>query len=120
MIDMNPKEGRIVMRDSMLIGGQCSLGGKITRVSGKRVYYQPMDRKGEVDLLDEEKFTQKPTAICDTMEEVTSLLAFSKKMTDEMFRLQRQLNDLQNKSNSDWKKIIAAGTTAVLEDGGVE
>lgn len=52
-------------------------GGKITRISGQRVYYFDTQQ-------DKERFTHDVGAVCDTPAEVDKLLDFSKRGQDKV------------------------------------
>lgn len=71
MVDMEPREGRILMRKagSLAFYPWYERGGIITKVAGKRVYY--LDHEGK------EAYTHEFSAICDTTEESDALICFS-------------------------------------------
>lgn len=71
-ITLIPEVGRIIVlkAPSTAIYPWYREGGKVTRISGQRVYYTGAAGK--------ELFTHDVAAVCDTTDEVDRLLEFSK------------------------------------------
>lgn len=94
-IDKNPQVGRIVLLAPYdHYNGLCSEGGKITKLSKSRIYYE--DRHGS------ESFVLKFAAVCDTAAEAQSLLRYDREYT-------REQQALRTRYQSGWKQILSGG-----------
>lgn len=84
-IDMNPREGRTILlrAASLEFFPWFVKGGKITKVSGQRVYYKTADGK--------ETFTHGCSAIVDTQKEEETLLRFSAQARTRLYTLRNDL-----------------------------
>ena len=87
MIDRTPHIGRYIILESILRDGFFGKCGKITGVSGSRIYYEDLD-----ELLEDkkEKFTINYAAICDSYIEVEKMHLFSKRCVREISELKEQ------------------------------
>lgn len=85
MIDKIPQIGRFLFRESMLRDGFFHRAGIITRIAGKRVYYN--DRRESA--VPDERFihVRSVTAVCDTTDEIDVLTAFNRRALDEINEL---------------------------------
>lgn len=86
-IDRVPAVGRILVRESVLKGGFFRTGGRITRITRDRVYYDSVDELRQHH--DTYVGHHNVCAVCDTEEEVERLLAFDKEMRDIQHQLAR-------------------------------
>jgi hypothetical protein len=68
-------------------------GGKITRISGQRIYFM----EGSI-----ERFTHDAAAVCDTQEEADELLNFSGK---EQTAYATYLEGIKERDESLWAKL---------------
>jgi hypothetical protein len=90
MIHKTPKVGCFICTESPYYYGMFVRGGIITKINGKRIYYNPLrmsiedhtsvlkDEHGNPVISDFcfEEYKIKFSAICDTIEEYESLLKF--------------------------------------------
>lgn len=85
MIDKTAKVGRFLFTESMLRDGFFRRAGVITKISGKRIYYD--DHKDSE--LHTEKYIHERTlmAVCDTDEEIHALTVFNRRVLDEIHEL---------------------------------
>lgn len=95
MIDMKPAPGRIVVMapDDLRFNSDRLVSGKaytVTRVSGRRVYY---------DDAGTERFTYLFAAICDTVEEYASLTEISE-------RMYRWITEARKEAADHWRHTI--------------
>lgn len=86
-IDRIPAVGRILVRNSILVGGFFRAGGRITRLTRDRVYYESMHE--EEKHHDTYVGVHNVAAVCDTHDEVEKLLAFDQEMRDKQKLLAR-------------------------------
>lgn len=75
MAHRNPEVGKFIVLETAMVTGTFAANHEITRISGKRVYFN--NRHGE------EKYTFRFAAICDTKEEADKLTAFGKACLEE-------------------------------------
>lgn len=80
-IDRIPAVGRIVLRESIYLGGFCMGGGRIVKVTPKGVTYQ--DRRWPEKTIS----VRRIAAVCDTEEEEAMLLAFENRCMEERGKL---------------------------------
>ena len=93
-ISLTPVEGKFIVlkAPSTEVYPWYREGGKITRISGQRVYYMGGAAKKEL-------FTHDVAAVCDTTDEVDRLLEFSKVGQEAVAEL---LASLKAKDESLW------------------
>lgn len=81
MIDKNPEVGRWVVLESVLRNGVFGDCGKITKISGARIYY--------ISSRGESTFCHKFSAICDTQEEATSLRKKTEQACEDIYEFRK-------------------------------
>lgn len=84
-IDKKPAVGRILVRESIFLGGFFREGGVITGIKGNRISYAGSDEGGIRG-----GYVYKFAAVCDTPEEEARLLAFEKRVIRELLSLKRR------------------------------
>lgn len=97
MIDKNPQVGRYICLEALTIYAPYFIPkGKITRISGKRIYF--MDKHNE-----EEIYTMNYYAVCDIEEECKMLQEFTTQCLKEIYELkenhQKMAKELFTKEN---------------------
>lgn len=80
-------------------------GGKITKISGQRIYYE--DSEGT------ERFTHDAAAICDTEDEADVLLVFSDK---ERKAYREYLNGIKERDEKLWSTFSAKAKKPVVSE----
>jgi len=81
-IDKIPKVGRFLFTESMLRDGFFRRTGTITKISGKRIYYD----EHKDSTINTERFIHRKTlaAVCDTSEEIEALRSFNSRALAEV------------------------------------
>ena len=88
MIDKTPRVGRFLFRASFFADGFFEQVGRITYVSGKRIYYKDYH---EPDALVESYIADKTlTAVCDTDDEIDMLVTFNRRCLDAVSELRQK------------------------------
>lgn len=90
MIDKLPAVGRFLFTDSMLRDGFWRRAGRITRIAGKRIYYN--DHHEPELVSDNECYIHEKTlaVVCDTAKEITRLVAFNQRALAEIQALKER------------------------------
>lgn len=88
-VNMEPEVGRIIMpkAHSLAFFPWCERGGRITKVSGQRVYY--------VDARGKEKHVHGWAAVVDTEQEAEALLSFAVSGKEQIQKLYDSLEQQQ-------------------------
>jgi hypothetical protein len=98
-IDRNPAEGRYILLESIFHDEFFGRAALITKISNSRICHREV-RNGELSEKGIKSFCSKFAAVCDTLEEVDRLQAFSKACKQE-------IRDLRAKNKEKLKKIMA-------------
>lgn len=83
MIDMKPAVGRYLCKETIWVTGGTYRGGIITKISGKRIYFNCIYGTKGYEMSAVEEYVSKFAAICDTEEEYIMLQEHSKKCINE-------------------------------------